>query len=175
MRYLNVVAQDRSGNGRADTVLLQFHDDSTNLVFEAFAVDLTADGSIEFSYSGDINSDGKRNLQDEIQLAEFAEAFLQLNWFNSGRDRERCLKVEAKNYHGDGSPNVVNFQFTEDDGSPSTPVRIKTAAAYDGDNNDKLDSFTNSDINGDGVANTADKQLMRKLAEAYLAFCWFDD
>ncbi|MDE1197546.1 MAG: hypothetical protein PW896_20885 [Pseudomonas sp.] len=175
MRYLKVAAQDRSGNGKADTVLLQFHDDSTNLVFEAFAIDLTADGSIEFSYAGDINGDGKSNLQDEVQLTVFAQAFLQLNWFNIGRSVERYLKIEAKNYHADGSPNVVNLQFTEDDGIPPALIRITPAAAYDGDNDGTLDSFTNSDVNGDGVANTADKLLMRKLAESYLAFCWFED
>ena len=174
MRYLKVAAQDRSGNGKADTVLLQFHDDSTHLVFQAFAIDLTADGSIEFSHAGDINSDGQPNALDQQQLNAFAEAFLQLNWFNIGDSAGRYLKIEAKNFHADGSPNVVNFHFTEDDGTAAAVIRITTAAAYDGDNDGKLDSFTNSDVNGDGIANAADKLLMRKIAEAYLAFRWFD-
>ncbi|MFK3974825.1 hypothetical protein ACI2KS_29315 [Pseudomonas sp. NPDC087358] len=173
MRYLKVAAQDRSGNGRADTVLLQFRDDSTQLVFKAFAVDLTADGSIEFSYAGDINCNGGENLQDQKQLNVFAEAFLKLNWFNIGDSVVRYVKLEARDYHGDGSPNIVNLHFIEDDGLPCTPIKMRTASAYDGTNDGNLDSFTNSDINGDGIANTADKLLMRELSEAFLAFRWF--
>jgi len=173
MRYLKVAAQDLSGNGKADTVLLQFHDDQTNLVFQAFAIDLTADGSIEFSYAGDINGDGKQNLQDQKLLTVFAEAFLQLNWFNAGDSVTRYVKIEARDYHGDGSPNIVNLHFSEDDGTLRGPIGIRTASAYDGDNDGNLDSFTNSDVNNDGIANTADKLLLRKISEAFLPFCWF--
>ncbi|MDR6916649.1 hypothetical protein J2X66_003523 [Pseudomonas sp. 3296] len=174
MRYLKVTAQDRSGNGKADAVLLHFHNGSANLVHEAFAVDMSADGNIEFGFAGDINSDGEQNFQDQLQLKAFAEAFLQLNWFNTGDNWERYLKIDAKNYHEDGSPNVVTLQFSEDNGTPCLPIRMRFASAYDGDNDGKLDSFTNSDVNGDGIANKADKVLMRKIAETFLAFQWFD-
>jgi len=173
MHYLKVTAQDRSGNGKADAVLLHFHNGSTQLVHEAFAVDMSANGSIEFGFAGDINGDGEQNLHDQLLLTTFAEVFLQLGWFNAGDNWERCLKIGATDYHGDGSPNVVTLEFSEDEGSPCSSIRIRTAAAYDGDNDGILESFTNSDVNADGIANKADKLLLRKIAEAYLAFHWF--
>lgn len=173
MRYLKVTAQDRSGNGKADAVLLHFHNGPDNLVSEAFAVDLSDDGCIDFACACDIDVDGEQNLQGRQLLSTFAEAYLQLGWFNSGNSRERYLKIEARNYHADSTPNVVNLQFTQDDGTQNRPVLIKLASAYDGDNDGHLDSFTNSDINADGIANNADKLLLRKIAEAFLAFRWF--
>lgn len=174
MRYLKVTAQDRSGNGKADAVLLHFHNGPDNLAHEAFAVDMSADGRIEFGFAGDINSDGKQNFHDQLLLTAFAEVYLQLNWFNSGDNWERYLKISAEDFHKDGSPNIVTLEFSEDDGTPSVPIRIKCAAAFDGDNDGGLDSFTNSDVNADGIADKADKVLLRKISEAFLAFRWFD-
>lgn len=124
MRYLKVTAQDRSGNGRADAVLLHFHHDSANLVHEAFAVDMSADGRIEFGFAGDINSDGEQDFQDQLLLTNLAETFLQLGWFNKGDNWERYLKIDAIDQHQDGSPNIVSLQFTEDDGTPGIPIRF---------------------------------------------------
>jgi hypothetical protein len=174
MRYLKVTALDRSGNGKADAVQLHFHNGSANLVHEAFALDMSADGCIEFGFAGDINSDGLQNFQDQLLLTAFAEVFLQLNWFNAGDNWERYLKIGATDHHQDGTPNVVTLQFSEDDGELSKPIKIRRAAAYDGDNDGSLDSFTNSDVNGDGIANKADKAVLRKIAETFLAFRWFD-
>ncbi|WCM51717.1 hypothetical protein OH720_01505 [Pseudomonas sp. WJP1] len=174
MRYLKVTAQDRSGNGKADAVLLHFHDGPANLVREAFAVDMSADGRIEFGFAGDINSDGKQNFQDQLLLTAFAEVFLQLNWFNAGNNWERYLKIAAMDHHKDGSPNIVTLQFSEDDGTLCTPIRIQRATAYDRDNDGGLHSFTNVDVNRDGVSNKADNVLLRKVAEAFIAFRWFD-
>lgn len=174
MRYLKVTAQDRSGNGKADAVLLHFHNSPDHLVHEAFAVDMSADGRIEFGFAGDINSDGEQNFQDQLLLTAFAEVFLQLNWFNIGDNWERYLKISAKDHHQDGSPNVVSLQFSEDDGTPGIPIRIKGAAAYDGDNDGRLDSFTKTDVNSDGIANRTDRILLRAIAESFLAFRWFE-
>lgn len=65
MRYLKATAQDRSGNGKADAVLLHFHNGPANQVHEAFALDMSADGRIEFGFAGDINCDGKQDFQDQ--------------------------------------------------------------------------------------------------------------
>lgn len=174
MRYLKITAQNLNGNGRADTVRLHFYTASSTPVFEAVAIDITDDGTIELACTVNITPECTPQLRDQQNLKDFAEAYLQLNWFNDGDSWVRHLRIEAKNYHGDGSPNVVTFHFTQDDGLPCTPVQIKSAAAYDGDNDGHLDSFTNTDINADGIANAADKLLMRKLAEAFLAFRWFE-
>ena len=174
MRYLKVTAQDRSNNGKADAVLLHFHNSPANLVHEAFALDMSADGRIEFGVAGDINGDGVQNFQDQRLLTAFAEVYLQLNWFNTGDNWERYLTISATDYHKDGSPNVVTLQFSDDDGNPCAPIRIKPAAAYDGDNDGHFDSFTNTDVNANGLANNADKILLRNVVETFLAFEWFD-
>ena len=48
MRYLRVTSQDRSGNGRADTVLLRFYEEvpgqPDKLMLKASSVDINADG-----------------------------------------------------------------------------------------------------------------------------------
>ena len=173
MLYLKVTAQDRSGNGKADTVLLHFHDGPGKLTHEAVALDISGNGSMDFGFAGDINHDGKQTFTDQTLLTTFAEAFLQLNWFNTGDNWERYLNIQAHNYHQDGTPNVVTLQFSEDDGTPCCPIRIKSAAAYDGDNDGYFDSFTNSDVNMDGVANKADKALLRKIVLSFLPFKWF--
>lgn len=134
---------------------------------------MSADGGIEFGFAGDINSDGKQDFQDQLLLTAFAEVFLQLGWFNTGDTWKRYLKISAKDYHKDGSANIVTLEFSEDDGHPCHPIQIRCAAAYDGDNDGHLDSFTNVDVNTDGIANNADKALLRKIAEAFLAFRWF--
>lgn len=173
MRYLKVTAQDRSGNGKADTALLHFHDPLASQTHEAFAVDMNADGSIEFGFAGDINHDGKQGFQDQLLLTEFAETFLQLNWFNIGDNWERYLKIFTSDYHKDGSPNIVTCQFSEDNGDLSQPIRIKCASAYDGDNDGVFDTFTHSDINSDGRADKADKIQLSKIVKTFLAFRWF--
>lgn len=174
MRYLKATAQDRSGNGKADAVLLHFHNGPANQVHEAFALDMSADGLIEFGFAGDIDGDGKQDFQDQLLLTRFAEFFLKLNWFNEGDNWERYLKIAAADHQGDGSPNAVTLHFSEDNGTPGIAIGIRTAAAFDSDNDGELDFFTKRDVNADGMANKADEVLLRQIAEAYLAFRWFE-
>ena len=93
MRYLKVTAQDRSANGKADTVLLHFFEESSGaedrLIHKAYALDITADGKVDFQV-GDVNNDGKENTKDERLLKSFANAYLQLDWFN-----RRCASSTA--------------------------------------------------------------------------------
>src|SRR5450830_1146039 len=138
MRYLKVTAQDRSGNHRADTVLLHFFettgcDTEGRLVHKAYALDITADGKVDFQ-AGDVNNDGKDNKRDEKLLRKFADAYLKLNWFNPGISWQRYLKIFVEDDSQDGSPDTVRLHFHKGEGTPRDETIVYTASAYDTNN-----------------------------------------
>lgn len=175
MRYLKVTAQDRIGNGKADTVLLHFFEETKaaedTLVHKAYALDMTANGKIDFQV-GDVNNDGKEDLSDERLLKAFAETFLQLNWFNRGETWERYLKIFTEDFANDGSPDTVRLHFHEGIGKPSDQSIVYTASAYDTNNDGKLDWTINFDMDNDGDQDAVDQKLVSHLSNGYLKFNW---
>lgn len=87
MRYLKVIAQDRSGKGSADTVSFQFYEDE-QLQREA------------------TNADRQR-------LKSFGKTYLKCAWFNEGEGEERHLRIFSQNRSADGSPETVRLHFHE--------------------------------------------------------------
>ena len=175
MRYLKVTAQDRSANGKADTVLLHFFEESSGaedvLIHKAYALDITADGTVDFQV-GDVNNDGKENTTDERLIQSFANAYLQLNWFNRGDTRDRYLKIFTEDFAHDGSPDTVRLHFHEGAGKPSDQTIVYTASAYDTNNDGKLDWLVHFDMDNDGDQDAVDQQLVSLLSTAYLKFNW---
>jgi hypothetical protein len=175
MRYLKVTAQDRSSNNRADTVLLHFFEESSgvedNLIHRAYALDITADGKVDFQ-AGDVNNDGKQDLKDERLLKSFADAYLKLNWFNQGSNWARYLKIFTEDSHQDGSPDTVRLHFHEGTGKPSDESIIYTASNYDTNNDGKLDTIIGFDVDNDGDQDAMDQKLVSQLSTAYLKFKW---
>lgn len=178
MRYLKVAAQDRARNGKADTVVLNFFrqqpDGPDVMVHEAIAVDISADRRVDVLCSGDINRDGENDVMDKQLLDVFADAFLQLNWFNAGNLWRRTLVICVEHFSKRGTPNAVRMAFHEHAGLPCKDSLVYRAAAYDADGNGVLEPFTNSDVDHDGVANNADKELIRQLCTTFLAFNWYE-
>lgn len=175
MRYLKVFAQDRTGSGRADTVLLQFYESlplhQDRLLHHAVAYDYPVDGKIDYS-RGDVNNDGEENCLDQLLLDQFATAYLKLNWFNSGTTSIRHLKIHAECFYDDGVPNVVRLDFHEYVNTYSKNTLVYHAAAYDADGNGVFETVTDSDMDGNGVVDKVDKALIRCLCTSYLAFNW---
>ncbi|WP_166221581.1 hypothetical protein [Pseudomonas atagonensis] len=175
MRYLKVTAQDRSANGWPDTVLLHFYEETTGardaLTHRAYALDITADGKVDFQ-AGDANNDGKENTKDERLLKSFANAFLQIDWFNRGLDRARSLKIFTEDFAGDGSPDTVRLHFYE--GLEKTPEWsiAHTASSYDSDNDGKLDWVVSYDMNNSGERESRNQKLVSMLSALYLKFEW---
>ncbi|MGU3306242.1 hypothetical protein ACLBW8_08235 [Pseudomonas sp. M5A4_2d] len=95
MRYLKVAAQDRARNGKADTVVLNFFRQqpggSDEMLHEAIAVDVSANGQVDVLCSGDMNRDGENDVIDKRLLDVFADTFLHLNWFNTGNRWQRTV------------------------------------------------------------------------------------
>lgn len=87
MRYLKVIAQDRSGQGAADTLQFRFYEDE-RLLREATAADLK-------------------------KLRVFGKTYLKCAWFNAGESEVRHLRVFSLNPSGDGTPEQVRLHFHE--------------------------------------------------------------
>ena len=174
MRYLKVTAQDRSANRRADTLLLEFFEVSgrrDKLSHKAYALDITADGKVDFA-AGDVTNDGKENRTDARLLGSFANAFLQLNWFNAGNSRDRYLKIFVDDFDNDGSPDTVRLHFHEGGGLAGRETLAYTASAYDTDNDAKIDWVVNYDTAVDGMQDVVDKKIISRLSSAYMKFGW---
>ncbi|MHC8369086.1 hypothetical protein ACYZT9_25290 [Pseudomonas sp. ZT5P21] len=87
MRYLKVIAQDRSGKGVADALHFEFYEDD-QLQRKA------------------TNADLKR-------LKSFSTNYLKCAWFNRGEGEERHLRIFSQNPSADGSPETVRLHFHE--------------------------------------------------------------
>ncbi|ROM54851.1 hypothetical protein BK649_08280 [Pseudomonas canadensis] len=178
MRYLKATAQDRTGNGIADTVILHFYERCSTgvdeLVHEAFAVDLNVDDVVDLQCSGDINSDGKINIIDTYFLKAFANSFLRLSWFNRGESWLRTLVVAAIQNQKEGPPNGVQLNFLERRSAIRKPILTYQAAGYDADGNGVLESFTRIDADRNGIVDKADEQLIRSMCNSFLALEWYD-
>jgi hypothetical protein len=87
MRYLKVIAQDRSGKGSADTVHFEFHE-ADRLQRE------TTDA-------------------DRQRLKSFGKTYLKCAWFNEGEGEARHLRIFSQNPSADGTPETVRLHFHE--------------------------------------------------------------
>lgn len=87
MRYLKVVAQDRSGKGMADTLHFEFHEED--------------------------RLQHKATAADRQRLRSFGTTYLKCAWFNSGEGEERHLRIFSQNPSADGSPETVRLHFHE--------------------------------------------------------------
>lgn len=181
MRYLKAAAQDRSGNGKADTVFLHFYERGAGdggfdeLVHEAFAVDMNGDADVDLQTVVDIDVDGKNIVIDRQRLKVFANTFLKLKWFNSGESWKRSLVVVAVHEYEKSPPNGVKLNFLERRSAVRKPTLAYQASAYDGYGNGELEWFSHTDMDKNGVVDQADKELIRSLCSSFLAFAWYTD
>ncbi|ROM54852.1 hypothetical protein BK649_08285 [Pseudomonas canadensis] len=176
MRYLKAYAQAKDCKGPADTVILQFYqhhsDCPDELVYEVIAVVAdTGDKLIELRL-GDI-APGALDM-DKHQLEMFAIGVLKLNWFNAANHRQRTLTLYADYFGKTGRPNALKLDFYEPMVAGGKASLVYTAAAYDANSDGVLESFTNSDVDRNGVADNADKELIRTLCTVFLKWAWFD-
>ncbi|PKH39234.1 hypothetical protein BI292_23775 [Pseudomonas sp. 43NM1] len=85
MRYLKVVAQDRSAQGVGDFLLFRFYEDD-RLLREATAAEL-------------------------LRLKVLGKTYLKCAWFNIGEGEERHLRIFSQNPSGDGTAETVRLHF----------------------------------------------------------------
>ncbi|AWM94885.1 hypothetical protein DJ564_30905 [Pseudomonas sp. 31-12] len=87
MRYLEVIAQDRSGAGAADTVRFRFHEE------EQMPREVTE--------------------TDRQRMKALGNTYLKCAWFNSGEGEARHLRIFSQNPSADGTPETVRLHFHE--------------------------------------------------------------
>ncbi|WP_448653819.1 hypothetical protein ACSHWC_12535 [Pseudomonas fluorescens] len=176
MRYLKATAQDRSGNGKADMVVLQMFaqvcGEPDEMIQEAVAIDITADGVADILLPGDINRDGCKSAEDKTLLKRFADTYLKLNWFNCGDTWGRYMTIRVTHTAKHGAPNAIQLGFYECSTSPGKHTLVYTASGYDGDSDGVLESFTNSDLDRNGIADNSDKTAIKTLCNVFLALDW---
>lgn len=85
MRFLKVIAQDRSGSGAGDSVRLRFHDSEQDW--------------------------REANAREVAQLRSFSSTYLKCAWFNTGDEDVRYLRIFALDPGSDGTPESVRLHF----------------------------------------------------------------
>ncbi|MBF6027475.1 hypothetical protein ICY20_07000 [Pseudomonas sp. P115] len=176
MRYLKASAQGKDCKGSADTVILQFYqhhsDCPDELMYEVIGVVTGTDGAFVELQLGDVAPEALD--MDKHQIEALATSFLKLNWFNAANHRQRTLTLYADHFGKTGRPNALKLDFHESTVAGGKASLVYTAAGYDGDSDGVLESFTNGDVDRNGVADNADKELIRSLCTAFLKLAWFD-
>lgn len=87
MRYLKVIAQDRSGQGVADTLQFEFHEED--------------------------RLQRKATAAERLRLKSFGNTYLKCTWFNSGEEEARHLRIFSLNPSADCTPESVRLHFHE--------------------------------------------------------------
>lgn len=171
MRYLKAIAQDLHGNGHANTVILHFYQQRVGrpdeLIHDIVGSDMTSCAR----WTGRSQHDALD--LNKSRIASFADSFLRLNWFNPASHWRRTLVVYVDHFGKKGRPNSVKFDFRESTTSGGQASLVCNAAAYDGDSDGVLETFTNSDVDRNGVADNVDKELIRSLGTTFLGLTWY--
>lgn len=87
MRYLKVIAQDRSGQGLVDTLQFEFYEED--------------------------RLQRKATAAERLRLKSLGNTYLKCAWFNLGEGEERHLRIFSLNPSADGTPESVRLHFHE--------------------------------------------------------------
>ncbi|WP_367255075.1 hypothetical protein [Pseudomonas sp. stari2] len=87
MRFLKVIARDRSSSGAGHSVQMRFHDSEQDW--------------------------REASVREVAQLRSFSSTYLKCAWFNAADDDARHLRIFALNPGGDGTPESVRLHFHE--------------------------------------------------------------
>ncbi len=175
MRYLKVIVQDRSENGRADTVKLHFlqkdPDLPDELIHQAVAFDTTADGEVDFQSTGDVDFDGASTLKDRRLLKTFANQALKLSWFSKGEVADRSLNLCVGRFDELGVPVEVRSDLYQHNRKVGRDALMYSVIAHDKNADGILDPLEGDDQLE--LFDTVDQQTLHALSKLYLKFNWY--
>ncbi|AZF02489.1 hypothetical protein C4J95_5075 [Pseudomonas orientalis] len=173
MRYLKVFVKDNSANAKADTVDLLFLQRMPplpdELVRKATAVDVSADGLVDYQMTGDIDGNGVAGHQGRELLKNFANAALKLSWFSQAPNRSINLYVSR--FDVAAKPAEIRLDLYQTDKPMIDKSRLKF-------------SVTAWDFTGKGVMqldddalpldrfDTVDRKVLQTMSDLYLRFNW---
>ena len=176
MRYLILRAHDVYNSDKPDVVYLDFYDHALPkpLALKATLFDINSDGKLDWSLADDINNNGVADKLDEVMALEFAQQFMEFNWFSPDAPFDKYLKIFAEDFDANGIPDTVRLHFHQGAGEPRDETIAYTAALYkngDGSGNGTTVSW---DVNNDGKANAVDNELVRRFCRNFLVLGWHD-
>ena len=85
----------------------------------------------------------------------------------------RILTLSVEQFGSDGKPSSVRLEFTEQLGLNGRTVTTYKAAAYDSDGDHVLDTFSDIDVDKNGIADEVDRSLIDELSRGFLKFNWY--
>lgn len=175
MRYLKIVVKDQSLNAQADTVNLFFIERNPSLpdelVRSATAVDVTADGLVDYQVTADINGSGVSDEQDRALLKKFANNVLKVNWLSRPSSRFRSINMYVSRFDTATKPAEVRLDFYQNE----KPMNGKDTLMF---------SFTASETVRKGHVeldeevicfdefDTSDRKALQHMISLYLEFNW---
>jgi hypothetical protein len=171
MYYLKAIAQDLLGNGQADTVILHFYRQRVGRPDELIH-DIVGQNMVAGARWGGRSQPDALDL-DKRRIATFADSFLRLDWCNPSSHWRRTLVMYVDHFGKTGRPNAVKLDFRESTASAGDASLVCEAAAYDVDSDGVFETFTNSDVDRNGVADKVDKELIRALGASFLGLKWY--
>ena len=174
MRYLKVVVKDQSANAQADTVDLLYFQRTPRLPDElartAAAVDVSADGLVDYQVTGDIDGNGFSDQQDRELLKKFANAALKLGWFN--QPLNRSINFYVSRFDAAGNPADVRLDLYQNEKPMIDKPRLTSSVTA----RDFLEKGTlqldDEDLPLD-IFDTVDRNAMQSMANLYLKFNWY--
>ncbi|KRP63198.1 hypothetical protein [Pseudomonas trivialis] len=175
MRYLKVFVKDQSANAQADTVTLLFFQRSPQLpdelVRKATAVDISADGLVDYQITGDIDGNGVSDMQDRALLKHFANSALKLGWLSRPSMPNRSINFYVSRFDTAHHPVDIRLDFYQNEKPGLDRERLNL-------------SLTVSDPDGKGVMqldddtlphdqfDTVDRQALQRMINGYLKLGW---
>lgn len=175
MRYLKVVAKDQSLNAQADTVNLFFIQRNPSLpdevVRRATAVDVTANGLVDYQITGDINGSGVSDEKDRELFKKFSNAVLKLKWLSRPSMPYRSINMYVSRFDKTEKPVEVRLDFYQNE----KPMNGKDKRMF---------SCTASDNVGNGyfkleeeatsfdALDVPDRSALQGMINLYLKFNW---
>lgn len=175
MRYLKVVVKDQSSNTQADTVQLLFFQRNPplpdELVHKATAVDMSADGLVDFQITGDIDGNGFSGLQDRALLQNFANSVLTLGWLSRPAMPFRSINIYVSRFDAATKPVDVRLDFYLHEKPMIKKEKLVlsiTACDTDGKGNMQLDEEALSP----DLFDTVDREALQCMVESYMKFNW---
>ncbi|AZE58072.1 hypothetical protein C4K03_5965 [Pseudomonas synxantha] len=173
MRYLKVVAKDQSANAQADTVKLLFFQRNPTLpdelVRQATAVDISADGLVDYQMTGDIDGNGFSGLQDRELLKNFANSVLKLSWLSRSPIANRSISFYVSRFDGAGVPAEVRLDFYQNE-KPMIEREKLVLSLTASDEKGQM-RLNEEDLSRD-LFDTLDGEALQRMATLYLKFNW---
>ena len=175
MRYLKVVVKDQSSNAQADTVELLFFQRNPKLpdelVRKATAVDVSADGLVDYQITGDIDGNGFSGLKDRELLQRFANSVLKLSWLSRPSMPNRSINIFVSRFDAAANPVEVRLDLYQNEKPMIKKEKLVLSLIAD-DASGRGDIALDEEALSPDLFDTVDREALQCMVESYMKFNW---